>query len=151
MRINNSRNTRNRRSVMGAANLNGVKILVRSKAFVDVAEDDYEQGEVGGYINSWDFDVRGEYTSIQQLINAIAEESYVFSKNLDDYSFYDGTLHTSAMVNNDNMEPGEYEYEAWKNGEETLYVADMRLNLEVGSVHEMTDDEAKMFGIKDIG
>ena len=63
-------NTKKNRSVKAsrrpikAAELSGNKILVRSKAYVDISEDDYEQG-AGRYVNQWDFDVRGEYASAQ--------------------------------------------------------------------------------------
>lgn len=129
-----------------AATENGAKILVRSNAFVDIMEDDYEQGATGSYINQWDFDVRGEYDSAQALVDAIEKNSYVFSNNLQDYYVLDGALHTSAMVDNDNEIPSDSQIEAWKRGEETLYIADMYLSLEIGAVHDMTDDEAESFG-----
>ena len=129
-----------------AATENGAKILVRSNAFVDIMEDDYEQGATGSYINQWDFDVRGEYDSAQALVDAIEKNSYVFSNNLQDYYVLDGALHTSAMVDNDNEIPSDSQIEAWKRGEETLYIAEMYLSLEIGAVHDMTDDEAESFG-----
>ena len=129
-----------------AAELSGNKILVRSKAYVDISEDDYEQG-VGSYVNQWDFDVRGEYASAQELIKTIADNSYVFSENIEDYYFLDGSLHTSATVDVDNDIPTEDQIEAWKRGEEMLYIADLYLPLEVGSVRDMTDEEAEAFGL----
>lgn len=136
-------------SIMAASDY-GTSIIVNSKAYVDITEDNYENGADMNIINQWDFDVRGEYSSIEQLIEAIADRSYVFSNNINDYSFGDGALHTSAMVNADNEVPSEYEYEAWKRGEESLYIADMYLYLGVGSVHDMTNEEAQAFGIKEI-
>ena len=129
-----------------AATENGAKILVRSNAFVDIMEDDYEQGATGSYINQWDFDVRGEYDSAQALVDAIEKNSYVFSNNLQDYYVLDGALHTSATVDNDNEIPSDSQIEAWRRGEETLYKAGMYLSLEIGAVHDMTDDEAESFG-----
>lgn len=126
----------------------GDKIIVKSLAYVDVTEDDYEQDAVGPYVNSWDFDVRGEYNSADELIKAIANNSYVFSDKLEDYYFMDGSLRTSAEVDVDNEIPSEGQYEAWKRGEEQLYIADMYLAVEVGSVHEMTDDEAQAYGFQ---
>lgn len=141
----------NASAVMGADDISGVKILVRSEAYVDITEDNYEHGASTSISNQWDFDVRGEYDSMQALIDDIHSVSYqVFSDNIDDYSFGDGALRTSAMVNAENDVPTDEEYEAFKRGEITLYIADMWLPLEVGSVHDMTDDEAESFGIKEI-
>lgn len=138
-------------TIMGAEDISGVKILVRSKAYVDITEDNYEHGASIGVVNQWAFDIRGEYGSMQDLIDDIHRVSYqVFSDNIDDYSFSDGALRTSAMVNNENDVPTDEEYEEFKRGEITLYIADMWLPLEVGSVHDMTDDEAESFGIKEI-
>ena len=123
-----------------------MKIIVNTKAYVDITRDDYEQGALD-YVNSWDFDVRGEYDDIQSLIDAISVNSYVFSSMLSDYYFLDGSLHTSATVNNDNEIPTESEIELWKRGEENLYIADLYLPLSVGSVHDMTEDEASAFGL----
>lgn len=138
-------------AIMGADDISGVKILVRSKAYVDITEDSYEHGASLGVVNQWDFDVRGEYDSMQALIDDIHSVSYqVFSDNIDDYSFGDGALRTSAMVNDENDVPTDGEYEAFKRGEITLYIADMWLPLEVDSVHDMTDDEAMSLGLKEI-
>lgn len=126
--------------------VDGIKILVTSKAYVDVAVDDYEQGQLD-FVNSWDFDVRGEYGSAEELVKAIARNSGVFSDKVEDYSFFDGTIQTSAFVNNDNEEPSKAEIEAWKNGGETLYDASLVLRLDcVMDEHEMTEDEAEAFG-----
>ena len=49
----------------------------------------------------------------------------------------------------DNEIPENYQIDAWKNGRETLYVARLILQGEVGAEsHEMTEDEAKMFGMR---
>lgn len=141
-----STSMRNRRPITAAEALNGMKIIVQSKAYVDITRDDYEQGALD-YVNQWDFDVRGEYDDIQSLIDKISVESYVFSSMLSDYYFLDGALHTSATVNNDNEIPTESEIELWKRGEENLYIADLYLPLSVGSVHDMTEDEASAFGL----
>lgn len=72
----------------------------------------------------------------------------MFSDKVQDYYFMDGHLSTSAEVDVDNSEPSESQYEDWKRGQEKLYIADMYLAIEVGSVHEMTDDEAQNFGFQ---
>ena len=43
-----------------------MKILVTKKGIVECYEDSYEEGELD-YANSWDFDVRGEYDSAEDL------------------------------------------------------------------------------------
>ena len=147
MKIRSSqKNARANINSIKAATENGAKILVRSNAFVNIMEDDYEQGATGSYINQWDFDVRGEYDSAQALVDAIEKNSYVFSNNLQDYYVLDGALQTSATVDNDNEIPSDSQIEAWRRGEETLYIADMYLSLEIGAVHDMTGDEAESFG-----
>lgn len=126
----------------------GVKILVKSKAYVEVYEDDYEEGE-GDYANAWDFDVRGEYDSAEELVKAIAKNSFIFSDKVKDYSFIDSTIQTSAFVNNDNEEPSKAEIEAWKNGELKLYNAYLSVLVScVMGEHEMTEDEAEEFGFE---
>ena len=136
-----------RRAITAAEGLNDMKIIVKSEAFVDITVDDYEQGALN-MVNSWDFDVRGEYDTLQELIDRIADESYVFSNNIADYYYMDGRIGTSAMVDADNSVPTDDQYEAWKRGEETLYIADLYLPLEVGGgSHEMTEEEAEAFGL----
>ena len=126
--------------------VDGIKILVTSKAMVDVAVDDYEQGE-GDFVNSWDFKIPSDYDSAEDLVYAIARNSGVFSDKVEDYVFLDGSIQTDALVNNDNEEPSKAEIEAWKNGEETLYNAHLYLSVScVMDEHEMTDDEAEAFG-----
>ena len=136
-----------RRAITAAEGLNDMKIIVKSKAYVDIAVDDYEQGALN-LVNSWDFDVRGEYDTLQELIDRIADESYIFSNNIADYYYMDGRIGTSAMVDADNSVPTDGQYEAWKRGEENLYIADLYLSLEVGGgSHEMTEEEAEAFGL----
>ena len=125
----------------------GMHIIIDSKAYVDVTEYDFEQGAVGPYVNSWEFDVRGEYNSIGELVRAISENSYVFSEDVGDYYYMDGSIRTSATVDVDNSKATDAQIDAWQRGEEKLYIADMYLDIKVGTVHEMTEDEARDFGI----
>lgn len=135
-------------TITAAADISGAKIIIRDPAFVDITEDDYEHGASTQITNSWDFDVRGEYDTLQELVDAIANNSYVFSNNIADYYYLDGRLGTSATVDVDNDIPSDSQIEAWKRGEETLYIADLYLALEVGGgSHEMTEDEAEAFGL----
>ena len=132
-----------KRSIMAAAGA-GMQIIVNSKAYVDVYEDDYEQGE-GAHVNTWEADVRGTYRSIQDLVNAISQ--YGFSDNVSDYGYIDGRIFTDAMVDVDNDEPSAAQIEAWKRGEEQLYAARFDVTVNVGDVHPMTEEEAESLGI----
>lgn len=123
-----------------------MKILVTKKGVVDCYEDDYENGE-GDFVNSWDFDVRGEYDSAEDLIKAIVKETYLFDFKVDKFSFTDGAIQTSDLVDKESIKADKYDIELWKKGEKTLYSANMWLPLEcVSDKHEMTEDEAEEFG-----
>lgn len=128
-----------------AATAPGKQIIVNSKGYVDVYEDDYEKGE-GAHVNTYEVDVRGTYGSIQELVSAIS--SYGFSENTDDYGYIDGRIFSDAMVDVDNDEPSEQQIEAWKRGQETLYAARVDIPVSVGDIHEMTEAEAEEFGIE---
>ena len=145
-RVIANRNIRNRRRIM-AATTGGLKIIVRLKGEVEIYEDSYENGE-GAYVNAWDFDVRGTYDTFQDLINAIKNETYCFTNQPSNYVFLDGTIQTDAIVDEESEEPSDRQLEAWKRGEYELYAARLVLPIEVGAEsHEMTEEEAEMFGI----
>ena len=146
MKIKANKRNVGRRPVKAAADLNGNKIIVQSKAYVEVYEDDWEQGE-GKYVNGWDFDISGEYNSIDAIISQISSTVYAFSDNKAEYYFMDGSLRTSATVNNDNEPPTEAEKKRWMQGQEMMYTAYLMLPLGVGSIHEMTDEEAEAYGL----
>ena len=123
-----------------------MKILVTKKGTVDCYEDDYENGE-GDFVNSWDFDVRGEYDSAEDLIKAIVKETYLFDFKVDEFIFTDGAIQTSDLVDEESIKADKHDIELWKKGEKTLYSANMWLPLEcVSDKHKMTDDEAEEFG-----
>ena len=123
-----------------------MKILVTKKGVVECYEDDYENGE-GDFANSWDFDVRGEYDSAEDLIKAIVKETYLFDFKVDEFGFMDGAIQTSDLVDEESIKADKHDIELWKKGEKTLYSANMTLPLEcVSDKHEMTDDEAEEFG-----
>lgn len=121
-------------------------------AEVEVAEDSYEQGELG-YVNSWDIPhLKGrEFDTIESLIQAIADETYIFSDDKQDYIYIDGRIDTDATVNDLNERPSDAEYEDWKRGEIKLYNAHLLCGLEMvpkGYTHDMTDEEAEEFGLE---
>jgi hypothetical protein len=123
-----------------------MKILVSKKGTVDCYVDDYENGE-GDFVNSWDFDVRGEYDSAEDLIKAIVKETYLFDFKVNEFVFEGGSITTSDLVDEENVQADKKDIELWKKGEKTLYSANMWLPLEcVYDKHRMTDDEASHFG-----
>ena len=123
-----------------------MKILVTKKGIVECYEDSYEEGELG-YANSWDFDVRGEYDSAEDLIKAIVKATYLFDFDVEEFGFTDGAIQTSDLVDEESIKADKHDIELWKKGEKTLYSATMWLPLEcVSDKHEMTDDEAEQFG-----
>lgn len=136
----------NQQSVKAAADTAGMMIYAGSGQ-VEIYEESYTEGE-GDLITTWDFPLKGQYANAQELVNDIAESSGIFSNKLEDYVYLDGTLQTSALVSLENDEPTEEELAAWQNDEFELYSQNLILPVEVGSgTHEMTEDEAKAFGI----
>lgn len=124
-------------------------ILVLGKGWVETEVDDYEKGCTGEFGVTWDFDARGIYSSLDELKEAVRKATYL---DMDDgaFSFYDGSLRFSVTVNVDNCLASESEIEAWRKGEEKLWVADGNVPLCVcsGEPHEMTDDEAEALGLE---
>lgn len=124
-------------------------ILVLGKGYVDTEVDDWEKGCIGEFGASWDFDVRGIYESLDGLKEAVRKASYL---DLDDgaFSFYDGSLRFSVTVDVDNTVASEAQIEAWRKGEEKLWLADGCVPLRVINErpHEMTDEEAEALGLE---
>ena len=134
------------KSIMTETDITNLKILTSGRAYVEVYEDSYEQGE-GEFSEDWDFTIDTSFDNAQELIDDISDSVGIFTKNLSDYVFLDGSLQTDATVNEYNELPTDEELEAWTRGEIKLYVAHLWVDLEVGSgSHEMTDDEAEAFG-----
>lgn len=135
----------NSRHYLRSALDNGLRIITHGYE-CDVHEDDWEEGE-GDYVNSWNGRLNGSFATKEELYKAIEKEIYL-PVNDQTCQFYDGTLQLSWNVNVDNEEPTEEEFEAWKRGEETMYILDMFIPLEVGSAtHGMSDEEAESFGL----
>ena len=90
-----------------------MKILVTKKGTVDCYEDDYENGE-GDFVNSWDFDVRGEYDSAEDLIKAIVKATYLFDFKVDEFGFCERDMGGYCPVCTGAKEATDEEYEVWK-------------------------------------
>lgn len=125
-----------------------MKIIAKTM-WIDIYEDSWEEGE-GNHVNGWTENISGEYKSIDEVIQEIKDTMYGL---LDDYTiknfiYIDGRICTDVQVNNDNEEPSETEYDAWKKGEETLYIMRIDVPLKVVSdIHDLTEDEAEELGI----
>lgn len=134
------------KSINAATDITNLKILTSGIAYVEVYEDSYEQGE-GEFSDSWEFRIGTQFDNSQEMIDDISDSVGIFTKNLSDYVFLDGSLQTDATVNEFNEIPTDEEVEAWTRGEIKLYVAHLWVGLEVGGgSHQMTDDEAEAFG-----
>ena len=133
---------------------------VTIKAFASVEEDDFKQGAIGGCTNSWTQDDLSFTTNQDNLINDIqtnlkkdvdediggADFDSLNIDNLlvDDFNSLnfdnllvddlDNHFWVSLFVDNDNYEPSESQIEAWKKGEETLYIQDNDVSIEVNGV-----------------
>lgn len=121
-------------------------------AHVEVDEDSYEEGELG-YVNSWSIDsLKGKtFDNVDELVQAINNAEWVFSADKSEYAYIDGRIGTDATVNENNEEPDEEEYAAWKSGELMLYTAHLMVGVTMiptGMDHEMTPEEAEAFGLE---
>ena len=121
-----------------------------NKGYVDVTKDDYEHGAEISPCNCWDFSLsRYVFGNLQELIDTLNKDTCLDIKE-DDISFFEGTIRFSVVVDNDNTTPSEAQFERWKQGKETLYIADGYISacyipaLPV----EMTDGQARDFGFR---
>ena len=119
-----------------------------NKCFVDITEDDYEKGAEMQSCNQWDFTLKEHvFENMQEFIDTVNEAVYLDLKE-DDFTFFEGAIRFSVMVDVDNDRASEYQIELWKKGEIKLYIADgfIPACYLPDLPHEMTDDEAKDFG-----
>lgn len=100
---------------------NLIKYKVTSQHHVHI--DDYEQGE-GKNVNNYEVTSDIEATSWQDAIQAHFNRTLHFKFNIDN-SYIDedsNNLQYSNLVDADNAEATEGEFEEWKQGKKTLYV-----------------------------
>lgn len=145
LRLEESRNRRLSESLEGS-------VIIAKRADVDIHVDDYNEGE-GEYIQSFNLRLKGEYNSIDSLIKDICDEFGERECNLGNFVFYEeqSAIGTNFLVNDDNWVADEMEIEAWKNGRETLYIADVYVPVQVATKsRDMTYDDVKDMGFGDI-
>lgn len=121
-------------------------LYIRGKVQVEVTLDDYEKGALD-YVNGWDFSLgKRMFSSVQELLDEINRCSCL---DVTEVTFCDGSIRFSVMVDNDNTPPSDSQIEAWKRGEEKLYIADGYMAAEYipSAPSEMTDAQARDFGL----
>lgn len=121
-------------------------LFIDGKVNVEVTLDDYEKGALD-YVNGWDFSLKKHYfSSVQELMDEI---NRCAGLDVTELTFYEGSVRFSVMVDNDNTPPSDSQFEAWKRGEEKLYIADgfMRAEYIPSAPSEMTDAQAREFGL----
>ena len=126
------------------------KVFVVSYIDAEVYVDDYEQGE-GKYVNGFSLNLNGQFTSIQQLISAIANEYWICTDEIEGWEFSanQSALQTSSLVNANNELADEAEMDAWKNGELELYVCHLYVPIRVISKpRAVTREEAEAEGLE---
>lgn len=121
-----------------------------NKGYIDVTKDDYEHGADTSPCNCWDFSLSKRiFSSMQELIESLKEDTGLEIKE-EDTSFFEGAIRFSAMVDEGNTTPSESQLERWKQGTETLYIADGYIPVCYipAAPAEMTDEQAKDFGFR---
>lgn len=106
-------------------------------------EDDYNEGEVNGVVNSWNQTITAD-TKIN-LRNEILEATYTKNwEDIDDDQMNEyehaTEYHTSYLANADNQgDASESEIEQWKKGELKLYAINCHI-----LVTEVTEKKASL-------
>ena len=140
------RNTR-RRSLKEGMLPDNMKILA-GRGWVTMHVDDYENGQ-GRFVNEWDIDVRGTYNNMHELIKAVSSCQDVSDK-LDDWGIMEdnGTICTNLLTDEDGIMASPAEVESWQRGEQTLYIVDVMIPVEVVAKREITANDAEALGIQ---
>jgi hypothetical protein len=123
----------------------GYKILARP-GLVTMHEYNYDKGE-GKFVNEWDIDIRGTYSSMQDFINAVERYEDVPS-DPNEWGIIDGRLITNFLADSDSISATYDEVDAWKRGEETLYLVDVDIPVEIVTTRKLTEDDADMLGVQ---
>ena len=120
--------------------------IIASNGWVMMHVDDYENGQ-GKFVNEWDINVKGTYKSMQDFIRAVRDEVDV-SPDLNDWGVFDGRISTNFLADEDALVASDAEIEAWKRGEQTLYIVDVYIPVKVGYVRDITEEDADALGIQ---
>lgn len=99
------------------------------KSFTEVAEDIFEDGE-GHFVNSYDLESKIEAeTPREAVLKFIANKLYFKAGTLDEGVEEGSSVVYCNTVDNDNTEPSETQFEAWKRGEIPLYNSYTRFSI----------------------
>lgn len=117
-----------------------------SNAFFEAFEYDPEYG-MGDYVNAFDLPCSCTAKTLKELFNKVKSKLY-----MEDKEFYwsvdiDGSsLRVNYTGNNDSSLASESEIEAWKNGDEQLYIIDGSISVQkvMGEV-DVPDGEMEEF------
>lgn len=122
----------------------GTKLIVTISGTGEAVEDKYEEGEIGGVVNSWDLTKIDHTTTVENLEHELMDmiEKYVENHlyltykqkwlGVDEHC----GISFSALVNKDNLEvsDNDTDYAEWKKGKETLYAQYNHLVFEFNGV-----------------
>lgn len=97
--------------------------MLNVKVYVDVYEDDYEQGE-GKNVNSYTVDwLKDPNVLAKDLVKYLSNNLYI-SDNPNDYIIGDdGVIHTDQLQDSEGSGASKGQIERWKEGKEKLYNA----------------------------
>ena len=121
----------------------------KADIFVDVYEDDYEQGE-GDNVNSYTLATLTNQ-SFRGLVNEL--EDYVGEKrgwecaNINNYEWA-SEIHTSQLQDSYGNEASKYDIDMWKDGNKQLYSAHFHILVSRVGESPVSADEFKAVGLK---
>lgn len=124
--------------------------MLKIKIYVDVYEDDYEQGQ-GKNVNSYKVNwLNDPQVKASDLVKYLSEELYL-SENPNDYVITDDVIiHTDQLQDEDGIHVNdEATLERWKKGEEKLYNAHYTIAIE--AVKERIPDAEELSKATGIG
>lgn len=126
------------------------KLIFIEHAMMEVAEDDYERGEIGPRQMVWSSDSIGMASDLAGIVAGIQ----VHGPNVPEdpsawIAFEDGRLDCNFLVDSENYRAYPADIEAWKRGEKKLYSATVYVLISFAEVWKPTDEEiAKRLGVE---
>lgn len=116
--------------------------MYQAKIYYDAVEDNYEEGEIGFVVNSWEDVLQADTQS--ELRNKVLDATYSKWEDLNDEQLneYDWCTeyHTSYLANEDNQgDASESEVASWKQGKQKLYAINCHI-----LITEVTEAKASL-------
>ena len=122
----------------------GLRILA-GKGWVTMHEDHYDVGQ-GKFVNEWDIDVRGTYSSMEDFIKAVQMQIDAPS-DPKDWGIIDNRLVTNFLGDEEALEADSSEIKAWENGDLQLYIVDVDIPIKLVTERDITEDDADLLGV----